>query len=96
MINKEDRTEPGSTSSAVMLKGISSEDVRWPENRVIHKKDRTLRWMVTLKGTSGKLLDVCQPENRVIDKEVRTARSAVMLKGTLSKLSNVCLPENIE
>ena len=51
---------------------------------------------MTLKGTSGKLLDVCQPENRVIDKEVRTARSAVMLKGTLSKLSNVCLPENIE
>ena len=49
MIKKEDRTEPGSTSSAVMLKGISSEDVRWPENRVIHK-DRTLRWMGDIKG----------------------------------------------
>ena len=63
MINKEDRTELGSTSSTVMLKGISNEAVHWPENRVIHKEDRTSRWMVMLKGTSGKLLDVCQPEN---------------------------------
>lgn len=47
-----------------MLKGISSEDVHWPENRLIHKEDRTARWMVMLKGTSSKLLDVCQSDRQ--------------------------------